>query len=214
MAAGKNVKFQGSAIAVAISKATAKVISGVSKANPAVVTSTAHGYAAGTLVWIAAVVGMVELNGSWYEVANPAANTFELKGIDSTGYTTYVSGGTAQDPVWANWCEVKGWNETGGQSDELEVTTICSLTKEYETGLADTGTISADFNFAPKTGVHAFLRAAQISGDTVPFRLTLPSAAGVITYLCGITQLSLSGAVSGVWEGSMSLRAKQAPIYA
>jgi len=38
---------------------------------------------------------MTELNGPRYTVANVAANTFELDGIDSTAYTTYTSGGEA-----------------------------------------------------------------------------------------------------------------------
>jgi len=40
-----------------------KVISGITKANPAVVTATSHGYSNGDEVVITEVVGMTELNG-------------------------------------------------------------------------------------------------------------------------------------------------------
>ena len=70
-------------------------ISGVTQANPAVVTATAHDFNNGELVTITGVVGMTELNGNTYTVANATANTFELQGIDSTLFTAYVSGGTA-----------------------------------------------------------------------------------------------------------------------
>jgi hypothetical protein len=36
---------------------------------------------------------MVQLNGNGYVVANKTANTFELSGINGTGYTTFTSGG-------------------------------------------------------------------------------------------------------------------------
>lgn len=70
-------------------------ITGVTQANPAVVTATAHDFNNGELVTISDVVGMTELNGNTYTVANATANTFELQGIDSTSFTAYVSGGTA-----------------------------------------------------------------------------------------------------------------------
>lgn len=69
-------------------------ISGVTQANPAVVTATAHDFNNGESVTISGVVGMTELNGNTYTVANATANTFELQGIDSTAFTAYVSGGT------------------------------------------------------------------------------------------------------------------------
>ena len=70
-------------------------ITGVTQANPAVVTATAHDFNNGESVTISGVVGMTELNGNTYTVANATANTFELQGVDSTSFTAYVSGGTA-----------------------------------------------------------------------------------------------------------------------
>jgi len=77
----------------------AKNITGATKANPCVVTSNAHGYSNGDHVYITGVVGMTQLNGRRFKVANVAANTFELQttggtNINSTAYSTYVSGGT------------------------------------------------------------------------------------------------------------------------
>ncbi len=70
------------------------VITGITQANPAVVTANAHGYSNGDQVEIAGVVGMTQVNGRRFTVANVAANTFELSGVNSTGYTAYSSGGT------------------------------------------------------------------------------------------------------------------------
>lgn len=77
-----------------------KTITAITKANPAVVTSAGHGFSNGDDVYISGVNGMLEINGRTFRVANVAANTFELQdyqgnNINSTGYSTYTSGGTA-----------------------------------------------------------------------------------------------------------------------
>lgn len=78
----------------------AKTITAITQASPAVVTSAAHGYVAGNEVYIAAVIGMTVLNGRRFVVANPTANTFELKSqitganVDTTTSSAYSSGGT------------------------------------------------------------------------------------------------------------------------
>ena len=72
-----------------------KTISAITKANPAVVTATSHGYTNGDEVYISAVVGMTQVNGRWFTVANKTTNTFQLSGIDSSGYSTYSSAGTS-----------------------------------------------------------------------------------------------------------------------
>lgn len=71
-----------------------KLITGITRANPAVVTSVAHGFVNGQTVAIYEVGGMTQVNGVFI-VANKTDNTFELSGIDSTGYSTYTSGGFA-----------------------------------------------------------------------------------------------------------------------
>ncbi len=77
-----------------------KVISGITKANPAVVTATSHGYSNGDEVVITEVVGMTELNGKRFLVAGVTTNTFQLTdkdgtNINSTSFTTYGSAGVS-----------------------------------------------------------------------------------------------------------------------
>jgi len=74
---------------------TNETISGVTQANPAVVTATGHSLSNGDHVVISGIVGMTELNGRRFEVANKTTNTFELLGEDSTSHTAYSSGGDA-----------------------------------------------------------------------------------------------------------------------
>ena len=80
---------------------SAVTITGVSLANPCVVTA-ANSFSNGDQVKIISVGGTTELNNKIFTVANATTTNFELKdklnsvNIDSTGFTTYTSGGSAQ----------------------------------------------------------------------------------------------------------------------
>jgi hypothetical protein len=77
-----------------------KTITNITQANPGVVTSTAHGYSNGDTIVISGVVGMTQVNGKRFKVANVTANTFQLQNIDgnnvnTSSHTAYTSGGIA-----------------------------------------------------------------------------------------------------------------------
>lgn len=77
---------------------SAKTITAITKANPAVITSGGHGLTNGNYIRIMQVVGMTEVNTKYFKVANKTPDTFELQdlvgnNIDSSDFSTYVSGG-------------------------------------------------------------------------------------------------------------------------
>lgn len=78
-------------------------ITGVSKADPGIVTSPAHGLADGDYVYIRSVGGMTQVNNRYFYVDGAGVNTFQLRdlysglAVDTTGYSTYTSGGFAQE---------------------------------------------------------------------------------------------------------------------
>jgi len=117
-----------------------KSISGVSRADPAVITSSGHGFANGDYVWISGVKGMTQMNNRALEVYNRSANTFQVRvpgqtrALSSSGYSRYSSGGDIQkclvsdcsvvitanghgrrngDSVWIN--EVRGMTQLNRQ---------------------------------------------------------------------------------------------------
>lgn len=81
---------------------TAQAITAVTQDSPGLLTyAGADTFTNGQWVFVDGVVGMTELNGRYFVVANvnSGANTFELKNIDGTNlntsfYGAYVSGGT------------------------------------------------------------------------------------------------------------------------
>lgn len=79
---------------------TAANITAITKANPGVL-SVVNTYVNGDVIFISGILGMTQLNGNYYKVANRTAGTITLKdlnGVDinTSGYTTYISGGTTQ----------------------------------------------------------------------------------------------------------------------
>lgn len=86
-----------------IFKSSALTITGITKANPGVVTYTGTDPTEGEEVYISGVSGMTEVNGRFFTINNldTGANTFELtdefgNNIDTTNYTTYTADGTVQ----------------------------------------------------------------------------------------------------------------------
>ena len=75
-----------------------QAITGITLANPAVVTTGTHSWLNGQQVWISGVVGMTQVNNRRFVIANKTATTFELSGVDSLAYTAWSSGGSADIP--------------------------------------------------------------------------------------------------------------------
>lgn len=209
MSSGARYKFQGSTFQVQtgfVALSPSPTISGISKADPAVVTQAGTGYTDGDVIRIRGVNGMTEVNNQLFVVDNAGAGDFELAGVDSTQYTTYTSGGVTDEVSFSQFCELTGLNQQDGTADEIEVTTICSTAKEFEQGLSDSGTLQLDYNFAPNGTVQTYMRAAKIAGDTVAFKVTFPNSGGTVIMLGTIQATSFQGAVSGVWTGSATIK--------
>lgn len=112
------------------SGSTTKNISGVTKANPAVVTSNSHGFATGDTVWITGVSGMTQLNNKAYTITVVNANSYRLNGVNSSGYSTYSSGGTARKCQVAG-CEVVVTSSSHGfnNGDKVFITGVGGTTQ-------------------------------------------------------------------------------------
>ena len=93
---GGTHQYNITAATAATSSQTNATITNATQANPCVITTSgAHGFSNGQLIYISGVVGMTQLNGNLYTIAGVTGTTFQLSGINSTGYTAYSSGGVA-----------------------------------------------------------------------------------------------------------------------
>lgn len=206
MPVGKTTPFKGSQFLIETSRDGGKVITGITNANPPVVSIAAHGYTAGTPITIENV--NEEIDGA-YIVTNPAAGTFELLNADFSGMSAITVDAESKSfaILFSSACEVTSISKTGGTIDQTEVSSICSTRKEYESGLADAGTLQINFNYAPATTVQQKLEAYEISGDKFWQKLVLPRKQGTLLLYGAIqTGINIDGAVNGVFSSGVTIQ--------
>jgi hypothetical protein len=165
-------KTQGTLLRVSTAAGSTKTITAVTAANPPVVSSAAHGLTAGTIIVISGVVGMTELNGRAFVVANPLTGTFELKGIDATGYTTYASGGIATPQTMSAVGSVVSMEGYDGEADDIDVTHLRSTAKERLIGLQDFGGLRCEVFHDVTDTSHAKMRSLKAGGTVGYFAIT------------------------------------------
>ncbi len=176
--------------------AATKNITGITQANPGVLTSAAHGFSNGEDVYVSGISGMTQLNGRSLRVANATANTFTLKdyqgvGINTTSYGAYASGGTAARiyTVTTPWRAADLFNLNYAQSaDVLTVVHKNYPIKDITRTAHDAWTVT-DFN--PSNGP---FKDVNVTSTTVQ-----PSASSG----SGITLTASSGIFSSSDVGSL-----------
>lgn len=115
----------GAVVAIAAAYGAALVTTIVTNANPAVATSTAHGLTNGDYVLLK-VNGMTPLNYRVVRVAGVTTDTFQLEGIDSTGFETFTSGTAQEITFGASASTLQDLSPSGGESAGITVSTIHS----------------------------------------------------------------------------------------
>lgn len=101
---------------------SAKTISGITQANPAVVTSTGHGFVTGDRVYISGVKGMTQVNGKVYTVKWVNNDKFQLQSTNSSNWGGFQSGNTPRaTKCQATDCEVVVTSNGHGFADDAYV---------------------------------------------------------------------------------------------
>jgi len=150
-------------IDIETARATALVLSSITKANPAVVAYTGTDPADGDFVALTEMVGMVELKDQVLRVANvnSSANTFELEGIDATGYTTFVSGNASVVTFGVSMTTVQDVDSGGGEFDFVSLRTIHTDTDTRIPVTSSPFTMKLGCLFNPADAAHIELQKAN-----------------------------------------------------
>lgn len=145
-------------------------ITAITKANPGVVTTSGnHGFSDGDTVEINSVVGMTEVNGFSFIIANKTATTFELKNTDTSSNTTYSSAGTALKlPL------------TISGLDHLEGETVAMIVNEatHPTKVVSSGSITLERG--AKTGVFGLAYTSDVETNALEARTGLGTIQGSV----------------------------------
>lgn len=67
-------------------------VTGITLANPGVVTAPNHGLQTGRIITFRSVVGTTEVNGGEFTITKVSENSFSI-GVDASGFTPYLRGG-------------------------------------------------------------------------------------------------------------------------
>lgn len=163
-------------------------ITNITQASQAVVTSI-NNFVPGQFVLIAGVVGMTQLNGNTYQVVNSTGTQFTLN-VDSTGFSAYVSGGTATIPsgtnnsglltsnVYVTAIDVNG-NLNVAQDDPLSATTGNLIQYDpLNPGNAPTivGSINYQTGAISVTFLNTIPTTSAINSQSIPYAAGRPQA--------------------------------------
>lgn len=93
----------------------------------------------------------------------------------------------------------------GGQSDEIETTTLASEAKEFTTGLADNGTFSMAGNWKADDEAQIVLRTARDDGEPRAFQTVFKDGTAS-DFLGLVTQFTWDAAPNGTVNGTFNVR--------
>lgn len=185
---------------------TPKTITGISKASEAVITGT-HDFSVGDFIILAGVVGMTEINNFVVRVKSVSTTvSFVAEGIDSTLFSTYVSGGTATKiTAFDSFDNVTSLSLPDSPPTELDATTIHDTEKQVVYGLRDfpkgTMALLAD----PLSTASLNLAAAEDANERRAFVVTLISGYVGIFYAFVSGGAGMDGSGGGLATANVSL---------
>jgi len=207
----QDIAAQGTKVRISTTEGAAIPITAATKASPCVLTAT-NTLVVGDIIRVTGVAGMTELNNRAFVVGAVTGTSITLKGIDSTGYTTYVSGGSAYKQTMTDIGSIKGFDGFDGQASEIDVTDLDSVAKEYLIGLQDFGNVSLDIGLLASDAGQTAMKKAKDSGAAKVFTITT-KAGPVAAFLAYVKSFTTSGSPDSSLKGKTALRITGAPSF-
>jgi len=189
--------------------ATAKTISGITKAAPGVVSSTTHGFTNNDIVLLE-VQGMVELNGRLFKVVNVAADSFQLAGVDGTTgidttlYNTFSSGTAKKVTLGTSITGVQEFTFSGGDIKTVDTTTVNDLVDTQIVVGAAAQAADLTMQWDPASAAQQAMIAAFQTRANKGFKVMWPDGAFVLWY----GTVGYTGAPGGGKQGVTTSPAK------
>lgn len=174
------VKWSNVQVAIQSALAAADTITGVTKADPGVVTATGHGIADGSYVKVSAE-GMHQIDGRVFRVDGGDTNTFQLEGEDTTLYDTFTSGSAEAITFGINMATATGLTASGGDFDFIDVTTIHDNVRKQVPGIASAATYTFENLWDPSDPALVALKAASDNQAQRAIRFTF-AGGQVVTF--------------------------------
>jgi hypothetical protein len=189
--------------------ASPMTITGITLANPGVVSSTAHGYSNGDIVLIECL-GMLQLNGRLFKVVSVAADSFRLAGpdgatgLDTSGYTAFTSGTAKKVTLGTTITGCMDFNAAGGDIKTVDTTTVHD-TQDTEIVVGATAqSYDMTVQWDPSASAQQYMKAAFIARANKAFKIRWPDGAYILFY----GTVGYTGAPGGGKQGVTTSPAK------
>ena len=174
----------GATVALGTTIGSSIAYTAISNANPAVVTSTAHGQANGDMLIVQS--GWPRINNRIFRVAGVTANTFNLEGMDTTDTLAFPVGagiGSVQKiTAFTQITQVQNLTASGG---EMQFTDVSFLENNFKTQIptqSSAQTMTIEIADDAASAGQIALKAADLKRAMVPLRLALPTGASLYYY--------------------------------
>ena len=168
--------------------AAAKTITAITKASPAVVSCTAHGYSNGDIVFVLAE-GMFQVDARVFRVSGVTTDSFKLEGEDSTQFDDFIAGTVAKSTLGTTITTATTISSSGGDFAMIDKTTIHQNTRSEMPGLPNAINYSMEHIWDPSD---AGLKAMKVASDLQQrrvFRFTIGDAIVLFAGYVGCTLL-------------------------
>lgn len=110
--------------------------------------------------------------------------------------------------------ELTGFTGPDGESNEIDVTHLRSIQKEYLVGLSVAGNISFTGWWLPNDPAQVAMRADQIAQTSATYTMTLTDTPpSVMTFTAFVKQMGMAVAPDGAIALNGSLRITGAPVW-
>lgn len=175
---------EGSKFFFAETFATAKGITALSNANPALATSPAHGYLDNNEILLTS--GWEDASASVFRVDTIDANSFTLLGLDATD-TNWFSpgGGTGTAQLVGTWTEIAQVLGIDSQGGDPRFTQIAPLTRRNAINMPtgfNPSSITLTIGHDPNLAAQATMRSLSRRLAKVAFKMTLQNGAAAYAY--------------------------------
>lgn len=177
------IVWSGVQVAIQSALATAITLNSISKASPAAVGYTGTDPTTGDFLYLSDIQGMYELDQYVARAAavDSGANTLNLEGVDSTAFNTFTSGQAQVITFGTTLSLITDIQASGGEFDEIDITTIHDLVRVTENGVASPLVFNMTAQWSPSSTALQALKTASATKARRAIKFTFADGAIWVT---------------------------------
>jgi len=161
--------------------ATAVSITGITLASPGVVSHSGTDPSDGDYVLLE-VSGMNKVNKRVVRVANQAAGTYQLEGVDTTNYSAFTSGTFKVLTLGNTFSSMTEVSPQGGEAESIDITTIHDSQRIEALGVSSAFKVDSTLIYDNADTTHIAAAAASEEKTERAFMIQFSNSARLLWY--------------------------------